>query len=682
MTGIHGAGSDHDVVVTICIPSFNRADLVAETLDSILAQSDPRWEAIVVDDGSTDDSQAVISAYATRDRRVRLMTRGREPKGACTCRNIAAENARGRYVLFLDTDDLLAPHCLEQRIAVMEANPDADFAIFPMLLFQGNASSADRLWNVENGEDDLVRVLRMDPVCQGTGTLWRRDSFVRCGMWDEQLKLWQDIELHLRAFGGGYRFVKRLDLPPDVYIRETDTSLSRGGYHSREKLESRALVARKAVALLRERGRPELIPEVRHFASSVVLGAAAAGHLDIAQATRAWGIREGVFSSADAKRLRFAELARLSRLDRLSAIRELRDKLALSFQAKVTLGQVRVADNGPTEGEPGESARKVTGRISVVIPVRNGVSRITACIEGILGQTVGVDEIIVVDSGSTDGTLEILKAYPCVRVIEIDPGDFNHGDSRNLGVRNASGDWVVLTVQDARPSDSRWIERLLEGVTDDEVVAVCGAQVVPHEKDANPVEWFRPVSKPTLKRVQYTSAGEFDALSPAEKLAACRWDDVTSMYRREVLLRLPFQRTRFAEDVIWAKDALRAGYAIVYNPAARVYHFHTETPEFTFRRTLTVMYYRYRSFGYLYDEPGLTLPILKAARILARENRLSLREKAFWTRYVWRNLRASASAIRAFRKAAAEGSAPLDTLHDRYCRLPPVPQKSAGYHPA
>ena len=682
MTGTQSAGSESNAVVTICIPSFNRADLVGETLDSILAQSDPRWEAIIVDDGSTDDSYGVISAYSARDSRVRFMSRDREPKGACTCRNIAVDNARGRYVLFLDTDDILAPYCLEQRIALMDASPEADFAIFPMLLFEGDVGKADRRWNVENGVEDLVRVLRMDPICQGTGTLWRRDSFLRSGMWDEQLRLWQDIELHLRAFSGAFRFVKRLDLPPDVYIRETDTSLSRGAYQSREKLESRALVARKAVALLRENGRRELIPEVRHFASSVVLGAAAAGSLDIARTTRKWGVREGVFSTSEGRLLRYAELARVSRLDRLPAIRGLRDKLALEFQAKVTLGQVRVVDSRYADASPSSSSRESPGRVSVVIPVRNEAAKIAECIDGILGQTIPVHEIIVVDSGSTDGTLDILGRYPSVRVIEIAPADFNHGDSRNLGVRNASGDWVVLTVGDARPADSRWIERLLEGVTDDDVAGVCGAQVVPHEKDANPVEWFRPVSEPTLRRVQYSSAVAFDALSPAAKLEACSWDDVTALYRRDVLLRLPFQRTTFAEDVLWAKDALRAGHAIAYNPGARVYHFHKESPEFTFRRTFTAMYYRYRSFGYLYDEPDLTLPMLRALRVLARERRLSVREKAFWSRYVWRNLRASAAAVRAFRKAAAEGFTALDTLHERYCGSPPIPQKSAGLQPA
>ncbi|MEO7684544.1 MAG: glycosyltransferase family 2 protein, partial [Gemmatimonadaceae bacterium] len=520
---------------------------MGETLDSMLAQSDPRWEAIVVDDGSTDNSPDLISAYSQRDSRVRLMAREREPKGACTCRNIAVEHARGRYLLFLDTDDVLAPYCLEQRIAVMELNPEADFAVFPMLLFQGSIGNADRRWNIETGEDDLLRVLRMDPICQGTGTLWRRDSFIRAGMWDEHLRLWQDIELHLRAFGGGFRFVKRLDLPPDVYIRETETSLSRGAYHSREKLESRALVARKAVTLLRQVGRAELIPEVRHFASSVVLGAAAAGNLDIAREIRRWGERDGVFSRAESWRLRFAELSRASRLDRVPAIRRLRDDLALNFQADVTLGQVRVTDKAHNEASRDAAAAYRSGSVSVVIPVRNEAARIAACIEGVLAQTVHVSEIIVVDSGSTDGTLDILSRYPRVRVIEIDPADFNHGDSRNLGVQNVTSDWVVLTVGDARPADTWWIERLLEGVTDDDIVGVCGAQVVPHERDANPVEWFRPVSEPTLRRFQFSSAEEFDRLSAAEKLAACGWDDVTALYRREVLLRIPFRRTTFAE---------------------------------------------------------------------------------------------------------------------------------------
>jgi glycosyltransferase involved in cell wall biosynthesis len=331
--------------VTICIPSLNPGNLVTETLDSILAQSEPRWEALVVDDGSTDNSPALIAEYARRDPRIRLMQRPRERQGACACRNIAVENANGRFVMFLDTDDLLAPFCIEQRLKVMEDNPQLDFAIFPMFVFTGDPRTADRLWNIETGEDDLIRLLRLDPICPGTGTLWRRDSFVRVGMWDERIRMWQDIELHLRAFTGDYRFAKRLDLDPDVFIRENQTSISRAEYQSREKLESRAFVVRHGVAVLRQAGRSDLVPQMRFLCAGVVLGAARSGNLDIARGLRKWAENEGVLTSGDSWRLRFAEFCRASRLDRIPVVRNVREALAQSFRTPSSLGQVRLVSD-------------------------------------------------------------------------------------------------------------------------------------------------------------------------------------------------------------------------------------------------------------------------------------------------------------------------------------------------
>lgn len=336
-------GPESDVVVTICIPSFNRADLVGETLESVLAQSYPHWEALVVEDGSVDASATVISSYALRDHRVRLINRDRDPKGACTCRNIAVEHALGRFVMFLDTDDLLAPFCLEQRVTVMERNPELDFAIFPTFVFAGDSAKADRLWNVETGEDDLLRVLRLDPICQGTGTIWRRESFVRVGMWDERIRIWQDIELHLRAFAGEFRFLKRFDLRPDVYLRETEASLSRGGYQSRDNLESRTLVVRTAADILRRSGKSELVQQLRYLCAGVVLGAVSSGNFDIARALREWAEREGVLTTDDARRLRFAEFCRVSRLDRIALVRKARERLVKSFQTPSLLGRARLA---------------------------------------------------------------------------------------------------------------------------------------------------------------------------------------------------------------------------------------------------------------------------------------------------------------------------------------------------
>ncbi len=327
----------------MCIPSFNRADLIVETLESLLRQTYRRWEAVVVDDGSSDRTWDVVTAYSARDSRIRVLRREREPKGACACRNIAVNSSRAKYVLFLDSDDLLAPFCIEQRVRVLEENPDADFAIFGMLLFSGTPLDADRLWNIDSAESDLLRLLRMDPICQGTGTLWRRESFVDLGLWDEGLHVWQDIDLHLRAFSGPWKYVKRLDLPPDAFLRETMGSLSRGSYQSREKLESRAQVARRAVGLLAGSGRHHLIPEVSNLCSSVVIGASLTNNFDLAQDMLDWGRKSNVLSRSEFHRLRAVKMCRYLRLDRVGVVRRFRDALAGGFVSPSTLGQVRVA---------------------------------------------------------------------------------------------------------------------------------------------------------------------------------------------------------------------------------------------------------------------------------------------------------------------------------------------------
>ena len=315
-------------------------------------------------------------------------------------------------------------------------------------------------------------------------------------------------------------------------------------------------------------------------------------------------------------------------------------------------------------------------RVSVVIPVRNEAAKIQRCVEGILAQTIPVEEIIVLDSGSTDGTLEILRRYPKVRVLSITPESFNHGGTRNKGVRAAHGDWIVLTVGDARPADDLWIERLFDGVMDDEVAGVCGAQVVPQAPDTNPTEWFRPVSEPRIERVHFSSSGEFDRLSPSERLRVCSWDDVTALYRRDVLLRIPFPEVQYGEDALWAREALRAGHALVYNPGARVFHYHAESTDFVFRRALITMLFRHRSFGYLYGKPSVARPMLRGFRTLLRERELSWSERLSWMRHLWRNTVASRSAVRVFRAAAAAGTTGLDELEERYCASPPIPAKA------
>lgn len=229
-------------IVSIITPSFNRADIITETAASIFNQTYPYWEWVIVDDGSTDNSWEILKTFAAKDERVKIFQRNRASKGACTCRNIAVENCCGDYLIFLDTDDLMASFCLEQRVNALHQNPECDFIIFPMLLFKNQPDDLSLLWNVDSDEDDLSRILKGDPVCQGTGTLWKKPSFQKVGMWKEDLKLWQDIELHIRSILWPMKYSKRMDLKPDVFLRISDNSLSRGGYYSFPKMTSRISV--------------------------------------------------------------------------------------------------------------------------------------------------------------------------------------------------------------------------------------------------------------------------------------------------------------------------------------------------------------------------------------------------------------------------------------------------------
>lgn len=316
---------------------------------------------------------------------------------------------------------------------------------------------------------------------------------------------------------------------------------------------------------------------------------------------------------------------------------------------------------------------------SVVIPVRNEAANIRACIDGVLAQTVSVAEIIVVDSGSTDGTLDILAQYPQVKVISIEPERFNHGAARNVGAKAAVSDWVILTVGDARAADDRWIEKLLAGVIDEHVVGVCGAQITPHERGANPVDWFRPASEPETQRYQFATANDFDKLSPLEKLHACSWDDVTALYHRATLLRFPFDDVMYAEDALWAAKVLRAGLALVYQPGARVNHYHLESEDFTFRRTILILCLRFRNFGYVYKQPGLTGPMVRTARRLMLEHGLSWNERLGWLVYNWKAQKAARAAVRVFSHALTRGVPAVDALCSRYSDRPPIPEKLVNH---
>ena len=108
------------VLITVIIPHYNRFNLLKQTLKSVLFQTYTNWEVIIVDDYSEPDCILKIKAHIHSEIRFKLITKTKEAKGAPVSRNIGLNHAKGQYVLFLDSDDILAPFALEQRLKVFD----------------------------------------------------------------------------------------------------------------------------------------------------------------------------------------------------------------------------------------------------------------------------------------------------------------------------------------------------------------------------------------------------------------------------------------------------------------------------------------------------------------------------------------------------------------------------------
>jgi len=107
-------------LVSIIIPTYNRAHLIGETLDSVLAQTYTHWECIVVDDGSSDSTSEILETYCKQDSRFQYHHRPIDkPKGANACRNYGFELSKGEYINWLDSDDLVSHNKIEEQLKIL-----------------------------------------------------------------------------------------------------------------------------------------------------------------------------------------------------------------------------------------------------------------------------------------------------------------------------------------------------------------------------------------------------------------------------------------------------------------------------------------------------------------------------------------------------------------------------------
>jgi rhamnosyltransferase len=250
----------------------------------------------------------------------------------------------------------------------------------------------------------------------------------------------------------------------------------------------------------------------------------------------------------------------------------------------------------------------MTNRVSIVIPTLNGGPLFRELLIRLKEQEFdGQLEIVVVDSGSTDGTVELAREYGAT-VEVIPPGTFNHGLTRDHGVRISTGDIIVLMTQDAIPGDNSLIANLYAPFEDPQVAGSYARQIPRADADIFTKRtlnnWVTGQLTPEVRWIR--DVEEYNALSPMGKYLFCNFDNVCSAIRRSVWELFPFQYNDFGEDIAWSKRVLESGWKIAYQPSACVVHSHGRSIRYEYKRTYVCLRTLYRLFGLI------TVPSLQA----------------------------------------------------------------------
>jgi len=271
---------------------------------------------------------------------------------------------------------------------------------------------------------------------------------------------------------------------------------------------------------------------------------------------------------------------------------------------------------------------------TIVVPTFNGEEFLGEVIEAVFNQkTAKTYELLIIDSGSSDGTLDIIAKYPKIRLHQIPNKEFGHGRTRNLAVEMADSEFVVFLTQDATPSHERWLDYLLEPFTiNSKVGCVLGKQIP------------RAHCFVTLKR---EVAQVFKSFGDDGSISLQRKDDLTtqlgitnnflsdtnSAVRKSIATKVPFQDVNYAEDQALGIDMLDRGYFKAYAPLGSVFHSHDYPLSKYFKRKFDEYMGLKESTGYVAqaNRKELILGSLKSTMLdyafLFRDREFTLAEK-------------------------------------------------------
>lgn len=197
------------ILVSIIIPTFNRAHLITETLDSVLNQTFTNWECIVVDDGSTDNTYEVVAGYVQKDSRFKYYVRPADRlPGGNAARNYGFEMSNGKFILFYDSDDVMFPEKVKEHFVIFQNN-ECDASITRSVLYNFKTKEGYLFWREFLFTDDIINDFILLKAGWQTGdVLWKREILYEL-KFDERLVSSQDWEFHLRMLFSNISFMFR-----------------------------------------------------------------------------------------------------------------------------------------------------------------------------------------------------------------------------------------------------------------------------------------------------------------------------------------------------------------------------------------------------------------------------------------------------------------------------------------
>ncbi|MFA6149242.1 MAG: glycosyltransferase family 2 protein [bacterium] len=360
---------------------------------------------------------------------------------------------------------------------------------------------------------------------------------------------------------------------------------------------------------LRETKRSDIHPSINNLAAEE---SDAAGRIDTRLEELSRGLECASLIFKEKKEISRRHLGALVAKDR--KIAELESRLAR------TEGALKNISRTLYHVEPISAGRRpstLDTRISVIIPVKNAGENIRGLLGKIRSQKKVRDvEIIVIDSGSTDGTVAIAEGFGC-RVIRIPEREFNHGATRNLGAREAHGEYLVFTVQDALPTSDYWLYAMVSPfVAYPEIAALSSKQFVRPEADLFSL-WMNEAMYKSIGFVEdsiFTLSPSFDFanwkhVDSQIKRYLSFFDNVCSCVRRSVFDEIRFNPQINAEDMDFGVSLLEKRKKIGFLTSTGVYHWHERGPEYVLKRhfigTKATLYIMKNELHYFFNEHGI-----------------------------------------------------------------------------